>query len=389
MQLVKIGVGMRVVVIGCGAMGAPTAQMLAERGHDVTVLDRFGVPNLKGGSGFGLRSFRLSHHAREDVRLALRSLELYLDLQRRTGIEVYRRLGILHLGAVVDPMSAAFAAEGIPHRHLGAADVATIFPELRPRYGEAAMFQPDGGVNLCVPFLQACLKLAVARGAQVSPKERAVTLAPHANGVRVFTDRRRIDADVAVVTAGPWANELLAPIGMALPLQPGIVQVSYFRGAFGDDTTRPSLMERTRGPEEAMYGLIGPGQGYKMGFAVIDRTKFFQDLTARPLDPAQERRLAERVREDFPGFHTGPFQTECGVITLTPDDHFIIDRKGPIVVGAGCMGHAFKFAPALGSYLADLAEDRSLPGEMHRFRLDRPGLAGTLSRHAKVPVASS
>jgi sarcosine oxidase len=46
---------MKAVVIGAGAMGAPAAQVLAERGHAVTLLDRYGIPNLQGGSGFGLR----------------------------------------------------------------------------------------------------------------------------------------------------------------------------------------------------------------------------------------------------------------------------------------------------------------------------------------------
>jgi sarcosine oxidase len=377
---------MKAVVIGAGAMGAPAAMQLAERGHEVVLLDRYGIPNAKGGSGFGLRSFRLSHGAREDVRLAIRALELFLDLGCRSGREVYRRLGILHLGSVVPPMAAALAAENVPIRHIGAGDVARIFPEIRPRPDQPAMFQPDGGVNDCVEFLLACVELAVARGAEISPRERAIALAPRGDGVRVFTERRRIDADVAVLAAGPWTNELLGPIDLALPLQPGMAQVSYFRGAPGDDSTRPSLMERTRGADEAMYGLIGPGIGYKLGFAVVDRTKFFRDLGARPLDMAVEAALVRRVREDFPGFHTGPLQTEIGVITLTPDDLFIIDRRGPIVIGAGCMGHAFKFAPALGAFLADLAEDRPLPLEVQRFRLDRPGLAGRAGREVMIAV---
>ena len=64
--------------------------------------------------------------------------------------------------------------------------------------------------------------------------------------------------------------------------------MSYFRGAYGDDTDRPSLMERTGSAEEAMYGLITPGVGYKLGFATVDRTRFFRDLRARPLDMALE-----------------------------------------------------------------------------------------------------
>jgi sarcosine oxidase len=367
---------MKIVVIGGGAMGAPAAMTLAERGHDVVLLDRHGLPNAQGGSWFGLRSFRLSHSAPEDVRLAILALERFLDLQRRTGITTYRRLGILHLGTVVAPMSAALEACDVPIRHLDAAQVAKIFPEVRSRYDQPAMFQPDGGVNECVGFLQACSAVMTQHGAEISPKERAIALQPMRDGVLVFTERRRIHADVAIVAAGPWANELLAPVDLRLPLQPGLAQVSYFRGARGDDTERPSLMERTRSSDEAMYGLITPGIGYKLGFAVVDRDRAYTNLTARPLSMPMEQALVRRVREDFPGFHTGPIQTECGVVTLTPDDRFIIDRRGPIVIGAGCMGHAFKFAPVIGELLADLAEGRTLPAEAQRFRLDRPGLQG-------------
>ena len=168
-----------------------------------------------------MRSFRLSHYAREDVRLALRALELYLDLQQRTGRTLYTRRGILHLGAVVEPMSRAFAAENVPYRELDTAEARSIFPEFRPAADQPAMFQPDGGVNHCVDLLLACCELATARGTEVCPRERAVTLTPlPAGGVRVFTDRRRIDADVVVVAVGPWANELLEPMGSACRCSP-------------------------------------------------------------------------------------------------------------------------------------------------------------------------
>ena len=52
----------------------------------------------------------------------------------------------------------------------------------------------------------------------------------------------------------------------------------------------------------------------------------------------------------------------------------MLDRRGSIVIGAGCSGHAFKFSPLLGALLADLAEGRHLPAEADRFRLDRPAL---------------
>ncbi len=40
---------------------------------------------------------------------------------------------------------------------------------------------------------------------------------------------------------------------------------------------------------------------------------------------------------------------------LTPNEDFVIERFGPIVVGAGFSGHGFKFTPLIGARLADLA----------------------------------
>jgi len=43
--------------------------------------------------------------------------------------------------------------------------------------------------------------------------------------------------------------------------------------------------------------------------------------------------------------------------TSTDSQDFLLDRRGRIVVGAGFSGHGFKFTPAVGAVLADLATD--------------------------------
>ena len=55
--------------------------------------------------------------------------------------------------------------------------------------------------------------------------------------------------------------------------------------------------------------------------------------------------------------------------TWTADEDFIVDRVGRVVVGAGFSGHGFKFVPAVGRALADLAVGDH--GAAERFRLDR------------------
>jgi len=42
--------------------------------------------------------------------------------------------------------------------------------------------------------------------------------------------------------------------------------------------------------------------------------------------------------------------------TTTADETFILERCDRLVVGSPCSGHGFKFAPAIGERLADLAE---------------------------------
>ena len=58
---------------------------------------------------------------------------------------------------------------------------------------------------------------------------------------------------------------------------------------------------------------------------------------------------------------------------MTPDGDFAIDRRGPIVVAAGCSGHAFKFGPALGSLVADVV-DKVDRDDLKLFSLDRPAM---------------
>jgi sarcosine oxidase len=114
---------------------------------------------------------------------------------------------------------------------------------------------------------------------------------------------------------------------------------------------------------------------------------FWKASKVRPYDRENELALVERVREDFPGFDPTPLHHEAGPITLVPDEHFVIDRRGQIVVGAACIGHAFKFSPLLGELLADLAEQKPLPREAMRFSLDRPTLMPE-RRHGRVAIGA-
>ena len=361
------------VVVGAGAMGAAAARVLAERGWGVTLLEQHAIGHDLGGSGHDTRSFRLSHSDAADVRIAVRAHELWNDLERRGGQTLLGRNGLLQRGSVVPPMAAALREAGVAYDELNHRDVSRIFPEMRPQPDAPAIFQRDGAVIFAKRSIELQVRLACAAGAVVHEGEKCIALAPQGDGVRAFTRRRRIDADIAVVCAGPWSLPLLVPLGLRLPLQAGLAQVTSFRSLHPGWEQRPGLMERTHGP--GVYGMPEHGRGFKLGWATINPMTFWKSSKVRPYDRENELALVERVREDFPGFDPTPLHHEAGPITLVPDELFVIDRRGPIVVGAACIGHAFKFSPVLGELFADLAEGTMLPPEAQRFRIDRPTLA--------------
>jgi glycine/D-amino acid oxidase-like deaminating enzyme len=61
-------------------------------------------------------------------------------------------------------------------------------------------------------------------------------------------------------------------------------------------------------------------------------------------------------------------QGSC-LYTSTPDEDFVLDRIGPVVVASPCSGHGAKFAALIGELAADLAVGAG--GAVPRFALSR------------------
>ena len=100
-------------------------------------------------------------------------------------------------------------------------------------------------------------------------------------------------------------------------------------------------------------------------------------ISAERFVTAEEtRQLREFLAATFPLLQDAPIvYTRICLYCDSRDGHFWIardpDRPG-VVVATGDSGHAFKFAPVLGSLIADVVEDRGHPLEA-RFAW-RPGL---------------
>ena len=317
---------MRVAVVGAGVMGCATAWALRERGAEVTVHEQFGLDHDRGSSHGRTRIFRIAYPDPSWIRFAQEAYAGWNEVDPSL-LGLY---GLIEL--VADPalMSARALDEcGVPYRLLDRDEVRGYDANLPD--GWAALFVPDAGVVFADRARHAFLEAA---------------------GVEVETNRRiestdELDADVVVVTAGSWVRDLVPDVPVTVTRE----TVAYFKREGPPPPSIVDLNAETGG--HGMYSLHDPVHGLKAG-AHHAGAEADPDADGTP-DPAIVERIVAWVAERFPDVNPGPVETQTCLYTTTADQHFVLERRGRVVVGSACSGHGFKFAPAVGRRLAELA----------------------------------
>lgn len=186
------------------------------------------------------------------------------------------------------------------------------------------------------------------------------------SGVTVSTSRGDYLADRLIVTAGPWAAELLGDLN--LPLQVGRRVNGYFR------PSRPDLWSLEHGApdflldvsEGSFYGMPAVGDiGLKIGLSAGETTT--ARTIRRTVEPAEIDLLRDVLDTYLPGASGEEIRHITCMCTYTPDREFIVDRHPEherVTIGCGFSGRGYKFAPVIGEILADLALAGATPHEI-------------------------
>jgi sarcosine oxidase len=323
-----------VAVVGAGIMGTAAARALSRAGHEVTLYEQFRVGHDRGSSHGRSRIVRLAYPELEWVRLAEESMRGWRELEAETGTMLLELNGLLEL--VEDPARSSrdvLQAAGAEFELLTAQEVRRRWPIVVPE-GWTALFQPEAGIVRADLAQQAFLDSALAHGARLREETRVESLDD-------------LDAEAIVVTAGAWVRRLLADV----PVRPTRETLAYFRRDGAPIASVGQLDPKTRG--HVQYSLHDPRYGLKAGVHHAGQ-EIDPDEPGEP-DPELLERIAEWVARTHPDADPEPVDAETCLYTNTDDERFILERRGRVVIGSACSGHGFKFAPAIGRRLADLA----------------------------------
>ena len=215
----------RVVVIGGGIVGCSVLDSLARLGWtDSILLER---RNLTSGSTWhAAGNVTFFGHYSSLTKLYVDSVSAYLLAEEETGQDVsFHEAGSLRLATTQAELDAykklipLYETMGIDYAVLRPDEINQFHPLLETAglYG-AAHTPTDGHVDAS-GATHALAKAAKLRGAEIRTQCPVESLEQLPNGEWLITTTQgQVQAEHVVVAASFWARELLAPIGLNLPL---------------------------------------------------------------------------------------------------------------------------------------------------------------------------
>jgi sarcosine oxidase len=360
-----------VAVIGGGIMGVATAWRLAARGLSVVLFEQFDFMHARGSSHGASRIFRLAYEQVDYVRLAQRALSLWREAEKHLDRELLVTTGAVDFGPSrnLQPIAGALGNADESLERIAATEVRDRFPWMDVPAGWEAVFHPRGGVLLADPCRAGLTELARARGVTILENTQVAAVHTGSGDVSMTTNHGTWSAGRAVIAAASWSTPLLAPLGLSVPLHVTREHVGYYGGSASRDVIPFIWHSESASPE--FYGLPNGRTGVVKIAQHGSGPVTDPDGLVEP-EPILLRPVNEFVKTSLKGLDPEPSSIETCLYATSPDDDFVIDRLGSIVLCVGFGGHGFKFAPAVGELAADLVTDAGA-APLARFAYSRLG----------------
>lgn len=391
-QLFRIGVKNMaktvydVIVIGVGSMGASACYHLAQQGHKVLGLEQFGITHELGSHAGQTRIIRKAYgEATVYVPLLERAYENWGNLEEETGTQVFFKTGMVYFGTsnseFLQTVKKSAAEYNIPINQLTEQECLEKYPQFHLPPNFERLEEPNAGFLTPERCILLLVQQALFHGATIKTKEKVLHWTHTTGGVTVTTNKDSYTAKKLVITAGPWASQLVPGLASKLTVtrQP-LAWVQPKKWMDFDKERFPCWLIRNDGHDFYGFPIVPVGQfggplGLKLGMHHPGGEATDPDKVHRTPRAADEKALIRFLNEFIPDGYQNTLVMKTCLYTKTSDEHFIVDflpdYDKDVVIATGFSGHGFKFVSVIGEVLAELATKGSSSFDIHFLSLSR------------------
>lgn len=376
-----------VIVIGAGGAGSSAAFELTRRGQKVLLLEQFQIGHDRGSSHGHSRIFRFAYDEAEYAKLAMTALGAWRDLEQISNQTLLTMTGGLDLGrsgnASLERTAAGMTSAGASFERLEAAELMRRFPQWRVPDDWVALHSTDAGIVNPTQTVEITSALARANGATVLELTPVTDL--NLETLQVTTPRGTFSAGKIVIAAGAWLPRLVPEL--ALPLTVTLESSVYFApkdlAAFKPERFPVFISHESLEYGFGAFGLPGVKVGLHQSGAQVDPDTRGFEVSAQTVTEIRGFLEARLPNQDW-----RLLAAKTCLYTNTPSHDFLIDAHPSyrdVLLVSPCSGHGFKFAPLIGSLVADKLENQKNAHDLTRFKLEnalRHGAAKLLSRQS-------
>lgn len=374
------------LIIGGGVIGLSTAYHLARKGFGRIILaekDQIGAGSSSRAGGI-ITSLLWS----ETGVLARKiSLELYRELSVDLPGYRFQEVGCLNL---FDPptwpertaLLPLYDRLAIPYEVLDANELRYRWPALTPEEEIIGLHDPLGGYSEPAEYVPALAQRVQALGVELR-EGVTVTGFVEQNGriAGVTTPDGPLAADVVICTTHAWAHQVLAALGITIPMK-AFVHQRYVTTPLPAPVTIPAINANPQG------GYIRPATGNCLlaGGETVNREEYriaSLDFPMTSLDaPAQVKEdLATNLTPLVPALGATTWASEqVGLICFSVDGEPILGAvDGFPGLWLGCAFHSggFAYNPVVGLFLAESVVDGQASIDISAFSPNRFAAATT------------
>ncbi|OJK01864.1 hypothetical protein ASPACDRAFT_1865519 [Aspergillus aculeatus ATCC 16872] len=383
-----------IVIVGAGVFGLSTALELTRRGYtNITVLDRHLAPVPDGSSVDVSRIIRADYADVFYARMALDALQNgwhgeYAPYFYQSGLMCTQTQGCGEHEYIAQSKQNMEQLGGKAANLLSfqGAEIRQQYPGIHGDLSQASGYvNMDSGwanAELSIGHLaRNCTRAGVSfrAGPQgtvtdfLTQTTTATTGKKRVTGVRTASGES-IAADLVMVSTGAWTPHLLEMTGRSVSVaQPvAFLQLTADEARELDNNRCPVILDLSTGwftfpptPGTHLLKIARHGFGYERTNEAKPQnpSAYSAPTLARQggyLPPDAEKALREGLELWLPRFKDRPFvQRRLCWYSDTPKGDFIVDYHPDyegLFVATGGSGHAFKFLPVLGRYVADSLE---------------------------------